>query len=77
MFYVTSKNDLSLDFKVEGRVLLEDSDELPCNLSNLILDSGLEMMVGIFNITRERPVEVQNELVSIDEFKNQLKNLEV
>lgn len=76
-FYMESERGVPLKFKVEGKVVLEDSEKLPGNLSELLLDLGLNIMVEMFNITRDRTISVQNELLSIDEFKGKVKNLEV
>jgi len=76
-FYVESLNGIPLNFKIEGNVVLENSEKLPENLSEVLLDSGLKIMVELFNITRDRTISVQNELVSIDEFQRKVKNLEV
>jgi len=75
-FYVESLNGIPLNFRMEGRIILEDSEKFPGNLSEVILDSGLEIMVELFNITRDKTFSVQNELVSIDEFQRKIKNLE-
>jgi len=76
-FYVESLKGLPLNFKIEGKVVPEDSEKLPGNLSEILLDFGLKIMVELFNITRDRTLSVQNELVSIDEFQKKVKNLEV
>jgi len=76
-FYVESLNGIPLNFKIEGKVVLENSEKLPENLSEVLLESGLNIMVELFNITRDRAISVQNELVSIDEFQRKVKNLEV
>ncbi|WP_321211100.1 hypothetical protein [Methanothermobacter sp. DP] len=77
IFYGESGSGIPLKFKIEGKIVLEDSEKLPGNLSELLLDRGLNIMVELFNITRDRTVSVQNELFSIDEFRGKVKNLEV
>ncbi|MDI9618455.1 hypothetical protein [Methanothermobacter sp.] len=77
IFYAESEGGIPLKFKIEGNIVLEDSEKLPGNLSELLLDRGLNIMVDLFNITRDRTVSVQNELFSIEEFRGKVKNLEV
>ncbi|MDI9614930.1 hypothetical protein [Methanothermobacter sp.] len=77
IFYGESGSGIPLKFKLEGKIVLEDSEKLPGNLSELLIDLGLNIMVGLFNISRDRTITVQNELLSIDEFQGKVKNLEV
>lgn len=47
---------IPLNFQIEGEICLKSS-EAPSSLSHLILHHSLEMMLKIFNITKEIPLE--------------------
>ncbi|MBC7119096.1 MAG: hypothetical protein H5T36_01460 [Methanobacteriaceae archaeon] len=52
-------DNIPLNFQIEGEICFKSS-EIPEGLSHLILHYSLEIMLKIFNITKEIPLESQD-----------------